>query len=556
MWCHPPFRVILLLSLWMCVPLDPTFAQTSIPKIPAPREKTASELKLTPQQRRALRLLQSAQAEAAALQPDMRAYVLMQVADGYQKLDPSKANVLLKEAFTASLSIEDMAPPSNDRGEQPCAYMQGCGIKNGLQEDILLAMSSLPDVETLLLRAQPEVQHRVTESLISQYATKKDFERARELIASLAAQGDYPYEAAMQLMRAMPPKATSERVAIFEQALNAYRQHGDTSLSSNGFEGMSGMVMRFWHDVPSTLAVDAIDQILEQAKDTSAGLNNVHLTFSGNAGMVALSSLYQYRLFQLLPVLQELDKPKAESLLRDNPDLKAMLDRFPEGFQAVQPDYEFHRPKKGDVPIYSASMSGGDAPPSVALEIQAQDEIERREARIVAESETDPRQAVADAMSLSEVPQFPGQTSPRNSTLTRIAWKLGKKNPSVTKDALADMRKSLSQSSLTAQARNLGNAAQEYLEIGDEDDAHKTVEEAVQVAEKLYTKDTDNEDPNQDFKAAWPSTQLWRRCVEITARFSPSAAEEIIVNIKDPDIATFEKIYFANSLLGAPHKSS
>jgi hypothetical protein len=72
----------------MCVPLDPTFAQTSIPKIPAPREKTASELKLTPQQRRALRLLQSAQAEAAALQPDMRAYVLVQVADGYQNSSP------------------------------------------------------------------------------------------------------------------------------------------------------------------------------------------------------------------------------------------------------------------------------------------------------------------------------------------------------------------------------------------------------------------------------------------------------------------------------------
>jgi hypothetical protein len=525
----------------------------SSPKNPANTEKKAAEPKLTKQQERGLRLLQSAQAEAAALQPDMRTYVLMHVANGYQKVDPSKADVLLKEAFTASLSIEDMAPPSNDRGEQPCPYMQGCGIKIGLQEDILLAMSSLPDVETLLLRARPEVQHRVTESLISEYVTKKNFARARELIASLASQGDYPYEAAMELMRALPP---TEWVAIFVQALNAYRLQADTSYGSNGFQGMSGMVMRFWQDVPPSLAVDAIDQILEQAKDDSAGPNNTRFTFSGNAGMVALSSLYQYRLFQLLPVLQELDKPKAESLLRDNPDLRAMLDRFPEGFQAIQPDYELHPPKKGEFPIAGASFSSGQAPPDAAfaLEIQAQDEIERREARIVAESETDPRQAVADAMSLSEVPQFPGQTSPRNSTLTRIAWKLGKKNPSVTKDALADIRKSLSQSSLTAQARNLGNAAEEYLEIGDEDDAHKTVEEAVQVAEKLYTKDTDNEDPNQDFKGVWPSTQLWRRCIEITARFSPSAAEEIIANIKDPDIATFEKIYFANSLLGASQK--
>jgi hypothetical protein len=112
MRCHLPSRVVFLLSLLICFQLDPAFAQRSIAKAPATTEKKASELKLTPEQKRGLRLLQSAQAEAARLQPDMRAYVLMQVANGYQQVDPSKADALLKEAFTASLSIEDMAPPS------------------------------------------------------------------------------------------------------------------------------------------------------------------------------------------------------------------------------------------------------------------------------------------------------------------------------------------------------------------------------------------------------------------------------------------------------------
>ena len=553
MRCHLPFRVVFLLSLLMCFQLDPTFAQMSIAKAPATTEKKASELKLTPEQKRGLRLLQSAQAEAVTLQPDMRAYVLMQVANGYQKLDPSKAAALLKEAFTASLSIEDMAPPSDDA---ECQSMQGCGIKPWLQSDILSSMRSLTDVEALLPHAQPRVRRQVTESLISQYVTKKNFERAKELITSLASQGDYPYDAAMQLMRAIPPTATSERVAVFVQALNAYRQQGETGYSSNGFEGMSGMVMRFWHDVPPELAVDAIDQTLEQAKDASAGPNkNGRTTWSGHGGTVTLSSVYQLRLFQLLPILQELDKPKAESLLRDNPDLRPLLDRFPEGFQAVELDYEFHPPKEGEAPIDNAGFFiGGDAPPSViakALEGQA---LERRKQLIVAESDTDPRQAVADAMSLPEVPLYPSQFSPRASALLRIAKKLGKKNPGVTKDALAEMRKSMSQTSVELQARGLSEAAEEYLEIGDKDGAHKTVEEALQLAEKLYAKDTDSGDPNQTFKGEWRSTQLWRRCVEITARFSPSVAEAIIANIKDPEIATFEKIYFASSLLGAPQK--
>lgn len=117
------------------------------------------------------------------------------------------------------------------------------------------------------------------------------------------------------------------------------------------------------------------------------------------------------------------------------------------------------------------------------------------------------------------------------------------------------MRKSMSQTPLEVQARALSEAAQEYLEISDEGDAHKTVGEALQVTEKLYAKDADNGDSNQAFKGTWPSTEQWRRCVQITARFSPSAAEAIIATIKDPDIATFEKIYFASSLLGAPQEN-
>jgi hypothetical protein len=536
----------------MCVQPDPTCAQMSIANTPARTEKRASELKLTPQQKRALRLLQSAQTEAAALQPDMRAYVLMQVADGYQKVDPSKADALLKEAFTASLSIEDMAPPSDDGAE--CQSMQGCGIKPWLQSDILLSMHSLTDVEALLPHAQPQVRRQVSEALIFRYVEKKDFERAKEIIASLASQGNYPYEAAMHLMLAMPPTATSERVAIFAQALNAYRQQGESYSYGGGFEGMPGMVMRFWHDVPPAMAVDAIDQILENAKDSSVKANNARLTFSGDAGTVALSSQYQYRLFQLLPVLEELDKPKAGSLLRDNPDLQALFGRFPEGLQAVRLDYELHPTKDGDTPIVRMSVSSGDTPPAAisTLGVQAQLEIQRRERQIANETETDPREALAEAMSLPEVPPEGAENSPRARACLHIAKKLGKKNPSVAKDALGEARKSLTHISLMVQARNLDEAAEEYLAIGEEGDADKTIKEALQVAEKLYAKDSDDGDPNQVFKGAWPSTNQWRRCVQITARFSPSAAEAIIAGIRDPEIVAFEKVYFANALIGVP----
>lgn len=92
-------------------------------------------------------------------------------------------------------------------------------------------------------------------------------------------------------------------------------------------------------------------------------------------------------------------------------------------------------------------------------------------------------------------------------------------------------------------------------DIGDFDDADKAVKEALEVAEKLYAKDSDTDNPNRVFKGAWPSTNQWRRCIQTAARFSPSTAEEIITGIRDPEIASFEKVYFATALLGVPSQN-
>ena len=521
-------------------------------------QKVTVEKKLTPKEERGHRLLQSAEAEAASLQPDMRAFVLWKIAVGYRNSNPAKSDALLKDAFLASISIEDIAPEGNGGY---CPQMQGCGIKMWLQQGILLAMTSLTDIEKLLPQAQAEVVKDVTPSLISRYIAKKDFARTKELITSLADQGQYPYDAATDLMLALPPGPASslEKAAIFNDAVNAYHGQEDSMSWGPTYDGLSGMVMRFWKDVPAAMAEDAIDQILAKAKDLDKGPTKPHLTFSGSAGTVALNSQYQYRLFQLLPVLEELDKPKAEGLLRYNPDMRAMLDRFPEGLQAVQPDYRLHPPKPEDSQAFSMSVSVGDSPVPVDTEaLQAQREIERKRQQIAADAETNPRQAIAEAMSLPEYlpgPYYRGATSPRAEALLQIAQMVGKKNPTAAKDALDECRKSLSRVPPITQGTYLDGIAEQYVRIGDWEAADKAVKESLQVAEKLYAKDSDTDEPNLIFKGAWPSTNQWRRCVQTEAQFPPSTAEEIIAGIRDPEIATFETIYFAKSLLGMPSEN-
>lgn len=549
----------LRLGLWLSLNLLSTLlvAQTAAgpnrgaaQALPAARSTAAT--KLTPSQQQGRRLLETALAEAKSLQPDMHTFVLWKIAEAYKKADPGKSEALLRDAFVASLSIEDIAPET--RGGV-CQDMEGCGIKVWLQREILKAITSSSEIEALLPQARPQVQKSVIELLIPRYLAQKNLGKAKQLIISLAEQGDYPYESAMDLMFALPV-GSLERVVIFSEAVNAYRWQSEQTSFGMDYSGLAGMLVRFWRDVPPAMAEDAIDEILAQAKNKDEGPFKPHLILSGPAGSIALNSQYQYRLFELLPILEELDKSKADSLLRDNPDLRPMLTQFPEGLQAVQPDYRLHPLKSGEPGGMGIDVSVGNNPATVSpLAVQAQQELQRKQKQIAVDTDASPRQAIAEAMSLPEVMPAPGGfggegTYPRAQALLEIAQKMDKRNPGVVKDALGELRKALGQATPMTQGRFLDEAVSEYTEIGDLESAESSLKEALKVPEKLYAEDTDSDNPNRAFKGAWPSTHQWRRCVQLGTKLSAPMVEAIISGIRDADIATFQKVYFASSLLG------
>jgi hypothetical protein len=90
-----------------------------------------------------------------------------------------------------------------------------------------------------------------------------------------------------------------------------------------------------------------------------------------------------------------------------------------------------------------------------------------------------------------------------------------------------------------------------YMWLGDQDEARNSLNELIKIAGKLYSHDSDLNDPNQAFKGMWPSANLWRHCMEFAAKLNPSLAEEILQEIPDAEIRSFERVTFADSLLGA-----
>jgi hypothetical protein len=249
-----------------------------------------------------------------------------------------------------------------------------------------------------------------------------------------------------------------------------------------------------------------------------------------------------------MPVLQQLDEARADTLLRENRDVQMAVQGYPHGVASMNalPSGETMPGKRRAERIFSIGSVGM----TQSGFGESRREVTQRQEKIVGEAKENPRQALSDAMQLP-VGYGPESTySPRASTLTSVARIAATKDASVSKSALGEIRKLAASVPLSEQGEILSEVPEIYLGLRDDTQARESLQELVKVATKLYERDSDPGDPNQAFKAMWPSTNVWRRCVAAAAKVDANLPEEIIQNIPDLDIRAFERITFANSLLG------
>jgi len=393
------------------------------------------------------------------------------------------------------------------------------------------------------------VRKQTAESIIRRYVDKKQFEPALELINQVAGWDEFPYESATQLLLAMPAEMSSEKMSLFAQAVNSYKNHDHNKRIMMGDGSLTNMVVRFGPKMPAKLVLEAIDEILGQAKKAEG---HAGITLGGQAGTAAFNSRYDFELFALLPMLQLLDEGRAESLLKENQDLKAKLQQFPGGLQSLDPGLTDAPPKKGAAGMsVTVNMgSGGSTAGSSAYTLH---EYQRKAQAIADDSGKNPTQAIAQAAALPVKVEGSG-LSPRAQALQQIAKINAKDSPSSAKQALDELRKIIVDLPLRNQIQFLSTAANIYLQIGEKESAEAVVAEGFKVAEKLLAKDTNADDPNKALKAWWPSADAYCRFMQVEARISQRSAAKILKEIGDPEIRTSASIVFSRSLLDLPMK--
>jgi hypothetical protein len=538
------FALVLLISQWSVAqePKAPAPKQDDPATQPAATKKAVKDdpakPKPTPDQQLGQQTLELAESQARGLEAGMRSYSLLQIAIPFVTSDPPKARKLLQDSFSASLAIQD-----DDE------------TKSSLQNDIFrtLLPISQSDVEERLVQAEPDARRQAAQIIIGNYTQKKQFDKAMDLIQQVTSWDEFPYGAAASLLDALPPEMIAEKQSLFASAVASYRKHEHNKGRVTFGGDLTAMVARFGESMPPKLAREAIDEILSQARKAD---DNLAITAGGSGGSASFSSLYEFQLFSLLPLLRKLDESGAQHLLEENAALKTTVEKYPNGLDSVMPLAPAGKDGQPQRRNSSFNVTNKNRGGQAAADMAIRQEVQRRTDLVLQLAETDPTQAIAQAAMLPLTLGTPRSygPAPRATTLEAIARLTMKKNPTAARSALSELRKAIKDLPLGNQARHLGVAANIYLQMEDVDRAEDVVGEGLSVAGKMLDIDSDPDDPNRALKAWWPSTNAYRQFVEIETKISHPATAKLLREIKDPEVRMVESIMFARALLAVPMK--
>jgi tetratricopeptide (TPR) repeat protein len=501
--------------------------------------------KISPEQReRAMQLLDGAAAGAAGLDSGSRAYSLIQVARVYQATDKKKAVELLEQAMTAASEVGRENEHLKEVGSQ-------------LQQQVLKAMVPLaPEkVDDLLTQLDAGGREQVLQALLNYYEREKKMDRALEVVYRMGAEGEIPYGAAAKIMEKMTPEQAAEKQQLFAAALGSYRDHDHSENARLGNGDFGELITRFAKDLPSGLVRQAIDVVLDGAKkeaEKQASTGGMTYSIASAQGAVQLNSVYQYRLFQLLPVLRSIDPEAADRLLREQNDVQTLLAKYPQGMGSVAPDAGNDPDRAGGASFMISGGGPGGGPggggggprrgpggPGEFNPLEMQ-----KAAKIAEDAEKHPQDAMANAASLQD------QRMRTNAYLS-IAQATWKKQPSIAKQALDKAADTIDKVEAEQQVMLYREVVQFYVRMGETDDAKKYIEKGMAAAAKVYKDDTNADDPNQAPKAFWPSVAGWRSMLSQASDISPLWASTLLKEIPDEEARTLGQLGIATALLQA-----
>jgi hypothetical protein len=382
----------------------------------------------------------------------------------------------------------------------------------------------------LLPQAGANVRQQILAGRAAAAVKRGDVDAALGLLSSEISQGaEYPYDRAAAVMKALPEDDQADRDRIFAQALSIFRERHKRATA--GMEDLGTIIVRFWKDLSPGLVLEAVNDLLDSALEENVADSHLEITVNSRSSAQSFGSLYQYRLFQLLPVLHALDPSGAEKLVREHQQLGPTQKADAGPMLSIT----LHR-KDGPAPENSAGIQDFG---SLQLRLRAED--------ILATVKDSPALSLERALSLGD--SIDQGRSIKADVLIGIARATAKEHPEIAASALEELDKMTEDYPLIVRSRYLAESGYLYWRIKKIDRVRAAVGKGMNLVKELYKADTNSDDPNRALKSAWPSTVVSRAFVGLASRVSLKFAEESIKEVSDPDLQVFDRIEIASTAL-------
>lgn len=505
-----------------CVLVMSAFLQASAGGQSRPAQRTSSPP--TPEQLGA-KVLESVAERAQGFDPPMRAAIEFLIGRTYERSNPAAAEKHLIAAYDTVRYLDDRDQP-------------GIGM---LQGEIVAAtaVAAPAHVEQMLPGTGFQRDIALSE-LVKHYVDKKQFEHAIDLYDRM--ETDAVSVAAERLMMALGPDRADDRTRVFANALNTYRAHTHPYITAGGPEDLGTLVVRFWRDLPPGLVHEAIDELLKQADLKNAPENSqvrkAAMSATGSAGTVTFRSLYEFRLFQLVPILRAIDAPEADKLMKDARGVQQALQLYPQGDSSLDPTLRDTPLKDGETRTATLAIANSGSPMTVASRLELRRRTREQIDAIAGDAADHPQQALTDASAIPDAPL-------RAQTFLAIARAVARKNTSVANSALKQALAAAKETQLGNRVYFAIQAGQLWVNLGDNDGANSALKVAMAGASDVYENDANPDNPNLALKLYWTSTGSWRDVIALAAKISPQAALEAVKQVPDDEIRAMEEVFLA-----------
>jgi hypothetical protein len=269
------------------------------------------------------------------------------------------------------------------------------------------------------------------------------------------------------------------------------------------------------------------------------------MTLSSSKGTATFTSREDVDLFDVMPLVREIDPKRYDDLLSSHAELRSALQIFPGGAASVADDrgismYTVSGGKTSDPAAQKREMEAMNS----RMQIQALINSRAQAALIAAPKDPD------KALDLvAEIPSPPRQAE----VLAVIARGVGGNDAVKGRRILARCIGMLDDLKYPDDRVTVWDIVAEVAGIVKDDEiAQRAIEKLLADAAELYKEDTDKDRPNRRGRETWPSTQAYRHALIRAAKLMQVDAETLLPKVTDPDMNVLARVTLAQALLERP----